>query len=801
MVRIAVVLVVVVLLLTTFAQDSRGQKPPRIPDVIIRPPANEETTKDSDPDKTVAPSDPVGSPQRNPIDEAPSVVEDPVPNQLPDPVEVPDPIDMFSGRNAVVADPNPTTINQTATQNLGSQQRATGQSIRRDRQLPGGGGNQNRGLNLTGSSLGAGSFSGLGGVLRGSTSLFDSTAAASVRSQAEIADLAAGDMFHALQNEIGVLMQRTAAGQSSPFVRGLTGQQVLLMVDGVRMNNGVYRFGPNQYFNTIDPGMISQIEVLRGEGSVFWGADAIGGAINVRTIDPTRSSSPAASGMFTDYYNTSDQSNYTRVSADTWAGSTGVYAGGSFSNVRDLDTGFGFGRQPGTNFQSYSGDIKLQRLLSRDSMLTMAYQHYEIDDLPRSDRFPGYPGDRNSSNSFGGARFFDPQQRDLAYIRYEAVDSPLGFDAISFTSSYHRQRDVQTRGIPTVRFQETDVETVGFNLVGLVDYGDLGRVTLGGDWYHDDVDSPFGGTASGPIVPDDAYYERVGAFILWDVDLTQRLSLSAGTRYELIDIGATPLVGGTPIRVTPHFDDFVSQVGLLYRLTPNLNIVGSVAEGFRAPNLDELTANNPNVLQQGQDLPSLDLVPERSTSYQVGAKLASPRLQSEAYVFWLDLQNTIVPTPAGANNFRRANQDAFIQGCEWQGRYRLTDAWSIFGNFWYTHGINEVTQSPLSRIPPTQGIIGSQWDCGRLRFVVDSWLARRQDRLDPVRDLSDERIPLGGTPGYGLLNLRWGYLFGNQNRNRLTCSLENVTDEAYLVHGSGVFGTGITGRLGVQSHF
>lgn len=87
-------------------------------------------------------------------------------------------------------------------------------------------------------------------------------------------------MFQALQNEVGVLMQSMAAGQASPFIRGLTGRQVLLLVDGIRLNNSVYRRGPNQYFNTIDPGMVDHIEVLRGRGSVLWGSDAIGGAIN-----------------------------------------------------------------------------------------------------------------------------------------------------------------------------------------------------------------------------------------------------------------------------------------------------------------------------------------------------------------------------------------------------------------------------------------------------------------------------------------------------------------------------------------
>ncbi|NIP87065.1 MAG: TonB-dependent receptor plug domain-containing protein, partial [Planctomycetales bacterium] len=131
-------------------------------------------------------------------------------------------------------------------------------------------------------------FGGDTGIFRSSTSIFDTPAAASIRSLEEIRQRQAPDMFQALQNEVGVLIQSTAAGQASPFIRGLTGQQILILVDGIRLNNSIFRRGPNQYFNTIDPGMVDHIEILRGQGSVLWGSDAIGGVINIVTRSPDR---------------------------------------------------------------------------------------------------------------------------------------------------------------------------------------------------------------------------------------------------------------------------------------------------------------------------------------------------------------------------------------------------------------------------------------------------------------------------------------------------------------------------------
>ena len=212
---------------------------------------------------------------------------------------------------------------------------------------------------------------------------------------------------------------------------------MLILVDGIRLNNSYFRRGPNQYFNTIDPGMVDHIEVLRGQGSVLWGSDAIGGAINVvhAGCETYIAACITAVTRKNSSRNTSTRRTHLHTAESTLkAGSIRLAssAEAASKNVRDLDTGFDdLSRQPGTNYQQWAGDLKLNYLLTNESMLTFSMQHVEQEDLPRSDRFPGFPQDRNNSNTTGGARFFDPQQRDLMYIRYQALN-PFGgmFDAI-----------------------------------------------------------------------------------------------------------------------------------------------------------------------------------------------------------------------------------------------------------------------------------------------------------------------------------------------------------------------------------
>ncbi|HIF34532.1 MAG TPA: TonB-dependent receptor [Planctomycetaceae bacterium] len=644
-------------------------------------------------------------------------------------------------------------------------------------------------------------FDGSGGIFRSRTNMMDIPAAAAIRTRDEIAQRQSADMFQALENETGILMQRTSAGQASPFIRGLTGQQVLILVDGVRLNNSVFRRGPNQYFNTVDPGMLDHVEVLRGQGAVLWGSDAIGGAINLVSRGANSHygthHGDYAHREFTQYYNTSNASPYSRLNVEGWVGSTGYFAGASYMNARDLDTGYdNFPRQPGTNYQQFGGDIKLNYMIDVDTLLTFSLQHFELEDVPRSDRFPGYPGDRNNSNTAGGARFFDPQQRDLAYVRLQALSPNPYIDLLTVTASYHRQREVQTRGMPTSRYQETDVETIGVNLVAAKELDYFGKVTAGADWYYDDVDSPFGGTASGPIIPDDAYYQRIGIFLSWDVALTDRLDAVAGVRFEHAATAGTPLIANAPVAVDANFQDWIGQIGLVYELRPCMHLVGSISEGFRAPNLDDLMANNPNVLQQGQSVPSLNLSPENSINYEIGIKTDTSQLRTEMFVFWTELNDNMVSVTAAPDTFATVNQNSFLQGVEFSGELLLENNWSIYGNYWYTFGKNLVTDQPLSRIPPMQGVFGFRYRQPRRQLDFYTWMSDRQDRLDPVRDLSDERIPIGGTPGFATLNLRVAQTLGRCEQHRLSLSLENLTDQPYLVHGSGVYGTGITARLG-----
>ncbi len=578
---------------------------------------------------------------------------------------------------------------------------------------------------------------GLNSVLRSESNLFEIPQSASIIDREKLDQRQSNSMFRALQNEVGVLLQQTGNGQLSPFIRGLTGQHVLVLVDGIRMNTSILRAGPNQYTATIDPGMIDRIEIIRGAESAIWGSDAIGGAINIvtRSADPNRGDH--LSPTFSQYYSTAEASTYTRTGFGGWYGKTGVMGGVSYLDTGLLDRGGGLGRQSATDYEQFAGDIKLQRILGDSHILTFALQHFEQEDLKRSDRFlPFVLGPApNGSVPTQRPSIFDPQQRNLGYVRLEGLlgdVTPLA-DAYSLTLSGMRTKEGsvvdrypnnQPTSLPNRReIAEFNDWGWGTILAASKDVGDFGKFTYGGDFFGENIDSfrrqvnnptnpnsiP---TTIDPQYPDDAQADRVGTFLSWNVLLTQRLDMTTSVRYENINLSGTPNFNNLgPVHFERTYQDWIGSVGLAYKATENVRLIGGVYEGFRAPTIDDLTANKV-LLQNAQSVPvigNLGIQPEHSYTYEAGFKVDGERWRLQLVEFWTDFDSYIGRQIINNNEFL-SNQEAYINGTELNGEYLLKQDVSLYGNFFYTYGDLITTNDFFPRIPPTQGYLGLRFN-------------------------------------------------------------------------------------------
>ncbi len=145
-------------------------------------------------------------------------------------------------------------------------------------------------------------------------------------------------------------VQKSNPGGGSPFIRGLTGKQVLLLVDGVRLNNSFYRAGPHQYLNTVDAHSLERIEIIRGPASVLYGSDALGGVVNLVTRTPE-----AGAGLKLEIATAFDTASKGHLSSAHLAGN-GFRAGGSVKKLNSLRAGGSLGRQADTAYNRQRSD-------------------------------------------------------------------------------------------------------------------------------------------------------------------------------------------------------------------------------------------------------------------------------------------------------------------------------------------------------------------------------------------------------------------------------------------------------------
>jgi hemoglobin/transferrin/lactoferrin receptor protein len=189
-----------------------------------------------------------------------------------------------------------------------------------------------------------------------------------------------------LADEPGVMVQKTGHAQGSPYIRGFTGFRNLMMVEGVRLNNSVFREGANQYWGTVDASSLGQVELVRGAGSVLYGSDAVGGVLNARTRG--REEYPAglhANTRLYSRYAAAEDALTTRaeVSANS-DDNLGILAGYTAKWFGDLRGGRDVGLQPKTGYDENDWDLRMDTFFGRDTRLTLLHEGVRQDDAWRT---------------------------------------------------------------------------------------------------------------------------------------------------------------------------------------------------------------------------------------------------------------------------------------------------------------------------------------------------------------------------------------------------------------------------------
>jgi len=505
---------------------------------------------------------------------------------------------------------------------------------------------------------------------------------------------------NALEETPGTLIQQSTYAQVSPFLRGLTGNQVLNLLDGVRFNNSVYRFGPNQYLALLEPSQVQRVEAMLGPTGSQYGSDALGGTINVITVPPSFNDNPglALHGEFNAFGASSDVSGGSSLQISvgnpwmSWiVGATGrrhnaLRPGGGVDSHNVFHRYFGLTdaqtkelvghRLQDTDFAQFGGHSKLSFHLPSDQSLTLWYQRSEQTGVRGYKDLLGGQGQLQSS--------FEPQSVNFLYARYEKLKVG-SLDSLTGTFSLNSQRDGTVRqglrSSDTVTRDYTRVNSYGYAVQATSHVRNRQALVFGSETYQERIDStrfqqtPETGqyVERRALYPNGSNYTTMGFFGQDSIDLVRgKLRAVVGGRITAVmfrtfeernrDSFNRPL---GVVDSSQSFSDVTFNSSLVWQMTPNFGLNLLVGRGFRAPNLNDLGAIGLNDL--GYEVPAAEvtsagtlvgtdsgesalsigkraeeLQAEKLYNYELGFTIQTRRLYGRVHVFNAELLDPIV---------------------------------------------------------------------------------------------------------------------------------------------------------------
>ena len=423
-----------------------------------------------------------------------------------------------------------------------------------------------------------------------------------------------------VDEEPGVNLQRTSPSLSAVFVRGLTGRNVAVYIDGVRYTTSAQRGGVGTFFSLIEPSSLETVEILRGPNSSQYGSDVHGGVVNFISQAPKyggpdnefhghanifyTSPTNGAGGNALLSYGTEKYGLLLNMSArriSTLRPADGLDYHAAVTRFLGLRSDIFGTRLPDTGFTQYGGLVRSNFNLDDNTQLLFSYARNQQDNGKRYDQLLGGDG-----NNIADLRNL---MTDTFYARIFRQNLWI-FDNGSFTFSYNGQREERInqggQGNPAgaITNQRERTNVLGFNFYLDKQFGDRNTFLFGADVYRDEINTPAfttdpltrAVTASRPRIPHGARYLSYGFFAQNNFKaIPDRLQINGAIRYSVasyLSRASNAELGPNGLPLFPddseRFSAFSGRIGGVVNVYGGFDIAGKYTRGFRAPNTTDL---------------------------------------------------------------------------------------------------------------------------------------------------------------------------------------------------------------------
>jgi hemoglobin/transferrin/lactoferrin receptor protein len=660
-----------------------------------------------------------------------------------------------------------------------------------------------------------------------------------------------------------VFVQKSQLGGGSPVIRGFETNKVLLVVDGIRMNNAIYRGGHLQNIVTLDNAAMDKVEILYGPGSVMYGSDALGGVMNFFTKSPTLSGNDQLATHVNAFarYSTANQEKTAHADISLGGKKFGSLTSFTFSDFDDLLQGKNrsdeypdFGKRPyyqehinGEDVQTPNEDVNLQvasGYTQYDFLQKFTFQQNEkvshqvnlqystSTDVPRYDRLTETTNGAFDGPLRFGEWYYGPQERLLGAYSLKLNNDHGIYDQAHITAGYQfieESRHDRRFGNPSInhRTEQLDIFTLNADFSKMTGKSTW-RFGLEGTTNHVDSKAIKENINTGDEAPQSTRYPdggsdvTTGALYLSDqYQLAQKITLNGGLRLSYNSLKAsfvdTTFYPFPFTEVTQQYTNLSGSLGAVWNGNKGWRVSALAATGFRAPNVDDLAKVFESV-PGSVVVPNPDLGPEKTFNLDLGiSKTINDKHTVGIDGFYTWYNDAITLQPGTFNGQSQIEYDgelsdvkmsvnavsAYLYGFNAYVNVQLTKGLSLYSTINYTYGRidTDTTDYPLDHIPPVFGKTSLDYKIKKFRAEVYA-MYNGWKKLEDYNLNGEDNYPFAtvdGMPSWATFNLKASYQL--TQHFTVQVGLENILDHNYRAFASNISAPGRNLSVTIRGSF
>jgi len=656
----------------------------------------------------------------------------------------------------------------------------------------------------------------------------------------ESTGLTAADILEETGN---ILVQKTQGGGGSPILRGFEANKILLVIDGVRLNNAIYRNGHLQNSITIDNSILERTEVIFGPTSIMYGSDALGGVVHYYTKDPqmgTDSSTLFDTHAYMQY--ASAMNGMTghldfSLGGKRWASLTSI----TYKEIGDIRMGarrdptlgnWGelmhyvdqvdgvdstlINSEPLNQINTaYSQMDILQKIRYTPSQYVdwiLNFQYSTSSDIDRLDKLNDYSGDQLKYAQY----YYGPQNRFLVSLKNVLKkDNPVFTNMTSLVAFQSIDEDRYSRKFRNedLLTQQEDVMVFSLNLDLLKIWGAKHKLHYGAELNYNQVDSEawYAYIQTGNRQVAQTRYPEGGSqtwsasvYTSYKWIMHEKLVLNLGGRYNY---GSLYSAFNNPMlpydEISMMHGALSGSMGLVYSPSDRWRLNAILSSGFRNPNVDDY--GKVRAKEDYVTVPNPDLSPEYTYNAEIGInRFIEDYIKIQLVGFYTYLDDAIVRTNYQLNGEDSLYYDgdqyritanyntgeAYIYGASMGITANLNKNISLAGTINYTKGYNMSDDVPLGHIPPLFGRTSLTYRTSRFfldtYFVYQGW--KHSEDFSPFGEDNEGEAMEYGFPSWWTANIKLGFNAGKHFDFML--AIENLFDQFYKPYAAGVSAPG-----------